>query len=322
MIKKVFFYILSYLAICGTFITLATFDKSIHVTATATITMCFGFLLVFSFMLIIEVIKIEKTKRESRQLETYFKEDVLIDTDDYSKLFHPLIVRNQELKESRIRQEQFSTIWVHDIKLPLATLQLFLSNNKDSLHKEQYLVLSQISNEFEDKINQRIQIDKVYQLDKDFVVEPINLKKELITVIKKLSTMFILKNISIDLNIIDTDKEVLSDRKIIEYAFTQILNNSLNYSDNDTQIEVVGYEQGNNYIIQITDHGIGIASSDINRVFDFGFTGSNGRSKRIYASSGIGLYIIKQQFEYLNHDIEIESVTNEYTMVTLKFNLT
>ena len=64
----------------------------------------------------------------------------------------------------------------------------------------------------------------------------------------------------------------------------------------------------------IKDNGIGIKYSDLPRVFEKGFTGSN-RNKE-YAT-GIGLYLCKKLCNKLNLDININSEEGIYTEVRI-----
>ena len=63
--------------------------------------------------------------------------------------------------------------------------------------------------------------------------------------------------------------------------------------------------------------GISIKPSEIGRVFDKGFVGSNGRAGN--HATGIGLYLCKQMCDKLGIGIGIASEPNQYTTVTLYF---
>ncbi len=67
----------------------------------------------------------------------------------------------------------------------------------------------------------------------------------------------------------------------------------------------------------IKDSGVGIKESELDRVFDKGFTGSNGRTGK--ASTGIGLYLCKKLCTRLEHDICVESEEGVGTSVTIIF---
>lgn len=68
----------------------------------------------------------------------------------------------------------------------------------------------------------------------------------------------------------------------------------------------------------IADDGIGIAAQDLQRIFDKGFTGSNGRQEVVKAT-GLGLYLAKQLSEKLGHQLTAQSTVNQGTTLTLLF---
>ena len=73
-----------------------------------------------------------------------------------------------------------------------------------------------------------------------------------------------------------------------------------------------------NVILYIKDNGIGIPKGEITRVFEKGFTGTNGRESN-KKSTGIGLYLCKKLCDKLGISIELNSVQNEGTEIRLVF---
>lgn len=63
----------------------------------------------------------------------------------------------------------------------------------------------------------------------------------------------------------------------------------------------------------ITDTGIGIAPEDLPRVFEMGYTGTNGRIDR--HASGIGLYLCRRICQNLGHTITARSAMGQGTTV-------
>lgn len=63
------------------------------------------------------------------------------------------------------------------------------------------------------------------------------------------------------------------------------------------------------------DNGIGIKKSELDRIFDKGFTGTNGRNQK--KSTGIGLYLCKRLCQELGMEIEADSHEKEYTQITI-----
>lgn len=85
----------------------------------------------------------------------------------------------------------------------------------------------------------------------------------------------------------------------------------------NAKIKIYCKKNKENIKLYIEDNGIGIEKKDLNRVFEKGFTGLNGRSK--YNSTGMGLYLCKKLCDKLDHSIEITSKKNEFTTIELTF---
>src|SRR5699024_7353679 len=91
--------------------------------------------------------------------------------------------------------------------------------------------------------------------------------------------------------------------------------NAIKYRNkNNNEIEIYSENSKNMVTLVIKDRGVGILGSDLPRVFEKGFTGSN-RNKE-YAT-GIGLYLCKKLCNKLNLDISIDSLINKYTEVKI-----
>ena len=134
--------------------------------------------------------------------------------------------------------------------------------------------------------------------------------------VKRNSRDFINKKIS--LNIENIDGIIFSDIKWIEFILNQIIGNAIKYCKvKGGIIKIYSIENKNNIVLNIEDNGIGIIDRDLNRVFEKGFTGENGR---IFGkSTGIGLYLCKKLCGKLGLGINIESKANVGTNVKLIF---
>lgn len=210
---------------------------------------------------------------------------------------------NDELKE-------YIELWCHEIKTPIATSKLIIDNNSNTVTKS---ILEELDS-IENYVEQVLYYSKSDIVEKDYIVTNVDLKEVVDNVIKRNSKSLISKKIKIEIN--DLNK-VNSDIKWLEFIINQIIINSIKYSKEDPIIKIYSKDNKNNIILTIEDNGIGIKESDITKVFDKGFTGSNGRKK--YNSTGIGLYLVKKLCDKLEHNISIESELNKYTKVSITF---
>ena len=68
-------------------------------------------------------------------------------------------------------------------------------------------------------------------------------------------------------------------------------------------------------VLCIRDSGVGIRPEDLPRIFERGYTGTNGRAEQ--RSSGIGLYLCKRVCHNLNHGPRVESGAGQGTAAYL-----
>jgi signal transduction histidine kinase len=88
-------------------------------------------------------------------------------------------------------------------------------------------------------------------------------------------------------------------------------------SETTSTITIQSKQFENSTALIVRDNGIGISAEDINRVFDKGFTGANGR--QFARSTGMGLYLCRKLCLKLGLNITIQSKYGEYTEVTIIF---
>ncbi len=259
-------------------------------------------------------IKMTLNKLDKKYLITeMFKEPNFIEGEifkDYLYEINKSMIENiNKYKYTTEEFIEYIEMWCHEIKTPLATLYLLFENNKSKINDSIKEEVDKIDN----LIEQVLYFARSGNVEKDYIIKEVNLKDVVDSVIKKNKKDLIGKKIKIkigNLNIVNTDS------KWLIFILNQIITNSIKYISKNPIIEIYSKELKNSVVLYIKDNGIGIPSSEITRVFDKFFTGSNGRK---YKSTGIGLYLSKKLCEKLGHGINIESKINEYTIVSITF---
>ncbi len=210
--------------------------------------------------------------------------------------------------------KEYIELWIHEIKMPIATSKMVIENNKNEVTKSIDEELEKIEN----YIEQALFYARSSTVEKDYYIRKTSLQNIVNESIKKNKNILIAEKIS--LNIHDIEKEVNTDSKWIVFILNQIIQNSAKYmkSEEPSQIEIYAKQAKENVILYIKDNGIGIKKGEITRVFEKGFTGTNGREAN-KKSTGIGLYLCKKLCDKLGISIELNSVQNEGTEVRLVF---
>lgn len=210
--------------------------------------------------------------------------------------------------------KEYVELWIHEIKLPLAASKLIIENNKNATTKD----IDEELDKVENYIEQALFYARSNTVEKDYYIRKCSLKEIVNECIKKNKNMLIQEKISIKLH--DLEIEVNTDNKWIIFILNQLIQNSIKYRKQkaNSEIEIYAKERKENVILYIKDNGIGIKKGEITRVFEKGFTGTNGRllNKK---STGIGLYLCKKLCTKLGMAIELNSVQEEGTEVRLVF---
>lgn len=211
--------------------------------------------------------------------------------------------------------KEYIELWIHEIKIPIATSKMVIENNKNAITKS----IDEELDKVENYIEQALFYARSNTVEKDYYIRKVVLKEIVNKSIKKNKSSLIQEKISIDIH--DLEIEVNTDNKWIVFILNQIIQNSIKYRKKENSVIEIYANQGKeNVILYIKDNGIGIKQGEITRVFEKGFTGTNGRLSN-KKSTGIGLYLCKKLCNKLGIGIGIElnSVQNEGTEVKLVF---
>ena len=209
--------------------------------------------------------------------------------------------------------KEYIELWIHEIKIPIATSKMVIENNKNAITKS----IDEELDKVENYIEQALFYARSNTVEKDYYIRKVILKEIVNESIKKNKSSLIQEKISIDIH--DLDIEVNTDNKWIVFVLNQIIQNSIKYKKKEESVIEIYAEQGKeNVILYVKDNGIGIKQGEITRVFEKGFTGTNGRLSN-KKSTGIGLYLCKKLCNKLGIGIELNSVQNEGTKVMLIF---
>ena len=222
---------------------------------------------------------------------------------------------HEQVKHYRNIQEEYREyieMWVHEIKTPIASSKLLIENNTNEVTRKIDTQMDRIEN----YVEQVLYYSRSDEVGKDYIIKKVGLSKLVKDVIKRNQRDFISKRISLQLG--DLDEIIYSDTKWVEFILNQIIGNAIKYSKGkDDKIEIYSKKISSAVILTIKDHGVGIIERDLNRVFEKGFTGENGR--KFGKSTGIGLYLCKKLTDKLGLGLQVQSEENVGTEISIIF---
>ena len=239
---------------------------------------------------------------------------------DYQELAKKLYQAKQELiSKNRIAKKElldYYGMWVHQIKTPIAALDILLQNTERMLYQLDEKEMMQKAISVSDmkmelfKIEQYVEMAlnylRVEDISSDLVFKKHELDDMVRQVIRKYAKIFISKKIKIDFKL----TKACIDEKWFIFVLEQIISNALKYIKKG-QIFIYMKEKS----LVIEDTGIGIPAEDLPRIFEKGFTGYNGRENK--KSTGIGLYLCKNIMDKLQWNITVDSEVGSGTKIYL-----
>lgn len=241
---------------------------------------------------------------------------------DYQELAKELYQAKQELiSKNRIAKKElldYYGMWVHQIKTPIAALDILLQNTERMLYQLDEKEMMQKAISVSDmkmelfKIEQYVEMAlnylRVEDISSDLSFKQYAVDDMVRQVIRKYAKIFISKKIK--MNFKPTKACIVTDEKWFIFVLEQFISNALKYTKKG-QISIYMKEKS----LVIEDTGIGIPAEDLPRIFEKGFTGYNGRENK--KSTGIGLYLCKNIMDKLQWNITVDSEVGSGTKIYL-----
>lgn len=226
----------------------------------------------------------------------------------YQDLLREMDAERKSLENSRntffYQLTDYYTMWVHQIKTPIAAARLLLTADADGNQE----VLGELF-----RIEQYVEMVLGYLRTEDISSDMEFRRYPLDGIIReqihRFARIFVGKKLALEYE--GTEEMVLTDSKWLGFVIGQVLSNSLKYT-REGKIRIY-MEETRPHTLVIEDTGIGVRKEDLPRVFEKGFTGCNGREEG--RSTGIGLYLSAKIIKKLGHEICMESETGKGTRV-------
>lgn len=261
-----------------------------------------------------------------------------------TQLYGQKTSENNEMEARFRNMTEYYSMWVHQIKTPIAAMHLLLQSRREHVETDDRMLEEELF-QIEQYVEMALQYLRLDAKSTDFVLQEQKLDAIVREAIRKYAKIFIRKKISLHYDGVAVT--VLSDEKWLEFVVEQILSNAVKYTTKGSisiYLEDVAGERileqredaagecileqrekeqrsllpESEIFLVIEDTGIGIRAEDLPRVFEKGYTGYNGHSDK--SSTGIGLYLCHEILKKLSHTIVITSEVGKGTKVKIGFS--
>lgn len=218
-------------------------------------------------------------------------------------------VSNAETVQKEYRE--YIESWVHEIKAPITAAQLMCQGLEGHSRRKLMPQLCQI----EDHVDRALFYARAESVEKDFIIRQSVLGELVAEAVEKHRALLIHSGVMVETK--NLDATVYTDPKWVVFILGQLIQNAIRYKSDAPVIVFSAKGLGQQVQLCVSDNGIGIPASEAGRIFDRGFTGSNGRNRG--GATGMGLYICRRLARFLQVELSVASEQNKGTAVRLSF---
>lgn len=222
-----------------------------------------------------------------------------------------------EKQQMEVIKKDFFANASHELKSPLTTIigyeQMILNGiieDKKEI-KDASLKILKEANRMNQIIIDMLELSNL-EFSKTYELVDIKISDVLYDVINRYQSRIDNKNINLSLDIKDTT--LYCNKEQIETLFSNLIDNAIKYNKENGSIILILDEK--HFVCK--DTGIGISYNDQSRVFERFYRVDKAKSKET-GGTGLGLAIVKHICEKFNYKVELESVLDVGTAITIYF---
>lgn len=274
----------------------------------------FAISFIISFIISKKISKpIEKITKLSKEISLgnyNIKFDTKSDINEIKELEKTLNNTVKELsKTEELRRELLANV-SHDLKTPLTLIKANAEMVKDLTHSNKNKRDKNLNTIIEEVNRLNLLVEDILDLSK-IQSNSIKLEKEEFNINDLIKTIIDKFNILCDkdgykINYSGFDSIVSLDKKKLQQAIYNLINNAINYTGEDKIIYIRMIDLNDEIKIEIQDTGSGIDEEDINNIWDKYYK-TDKKYKRVVYGTGLGLSIVKNIFELHNISYGVSS---------------
>ena len=244
------------------------------------------------------------------------------DITDRKKFEQALIEAKEHAERMSRLKSSFLTNMSHEIRTPLSGILGFASimaQDKEAKHFELAMLIEKSGRRLLDTINSVLDLS---MLESDsFILHPkiLNVPEEVEEKVSLLQPLARDKGLSLFVELPEQPAFASLDSACLDRILNNLIGNAIKFTEHG-HIKVMVNRKSDYVIIKISDTGIGISESFVERLFDEFEQESSGIS-RLYEGSGLGLSITRRLVKLMHGTISVESERGKGSMFTVTFPL-
>lgn len=220
------------------------------------------------------------------------------------------------------REKQFTSDASHELRTPLAvikgTMEVLIRKPRNQQEYEDKInfCISEVDR-LNHMVDQLLLLARFENQKQNIKTESVYLNAILLDVLARFSDKIKAKNLIITTNF-SKEYRIESDTYLVTIVLNNLVSNAIKYSNNEGEISLLLLDHSEGIQFSIIDNGIGIASTDVVKVFQ-SFYRSDSSNHAAIKGTGLGLSIVKRLCDLLKIEITLESELQVGTIINLSF---
>ncbi len=199
----------------------------------------------------------------------------------------------------------------HEIRTPLATIKGYLEALMDRVIKERereatYSLILSESQRLEKIVNSILELSRLESGQIKMEVAPFSIKEEFERLEKQFQLVCERKKIALIIAIPAGDLEVNGDQERVHEVLENLIDNSLRYTNSGGKVCLFAQVESQSALIGVEDNGVGIAPSDLPRIFERFYRSDKSHSRET-GGTGLGLSIARKIIVAHDQSLKVES---------------
>jgi signal transduction histidine kinase len=236
-----------------------------------------------------------------------------------------LVVRtvSHEMEILRLKSDFVSSV-SHEFKTPITAIKTLMERLQkgkvSSLNKRKkyYSIISKDVNKLGSLVRNILDYSKVDAQKKRYTFQKTDIGQQIKEEIADFKKNKIYEKIKIKAQIEPNIPSINIDREAFSLALSNLLENAVKFSPDQKAILVAAKKEGETIQVDIKDKGMGIDSSEMDKIFDKFYQGKNTDQKSL-GGTGLGLTLVKQVMEAHEGKVQVKSQKGEGSAFSLIF---
>ncbi len=248
--------------------------------------------------------------------------------DVHDTVFRGIMILMQDITAIRhieqTRRDLIANV-SHELRTPITSIAGFIETimnmDDDDDQVDEFLnIIYNETNRLKKLIDDLLELAKIEAGQLTYVLSQVNVEELLTELLKRFKSVSAKKRITIE-NKVDNPAPIYADMFRVEQILDNIVSNAIKYTPAGGKVTISTQSNDDYLIVNITDTGIGIESSKLQRLTEQFYRADHGRTRSSAGGYGLGLAIVKNLIEAQNGELIINSRLGIGTEVLLKFPL-